>query len=168
MIPRALLASAALAMTLLAQPPKEPQFTDYPAAIDQTTSPAVPKFSTPGQRKFRTVIREGAAKGPNFAGHYTIVEWGCGTACVQIAVVDNKTGAVHDGPFGNLPKALLCVNANTDETGAGIFYRRNSSLLVVKGCPNFVGCAAFYYLWNGAEFKLLQRVKLKTAFACEP
>ena len=60
--------------------------------------PADPRFETPGQRMYRTMIRLATKKGPNFAGHYTVAEWGCGTACEQIAVVDSQTGNVFDGP----------------------------------------------------------------------
>jgi len=51
---------------------KLPSFSDYPATETFSGKPAAPLFQTAGQRKFRTMIREGAAKGPNFAGRYTI------------------------------------------------------------------------------------------------
>src|ERR1035438_1603912 len=47
-------------------------------------------------------MREGAAMGPNFAGHYTIVTWGCGSSCVSAVVVNANTGAVHRLPFSNI------------------------------------------------------------------
>src|SRR6266478_1051571 len=57
---------------------------------------ATPRLITPTQREFRTVIRRGAVKGPNFVGHYTVAEWGCGSNCVVYAVIDAITGAVYD------------------------------------------------------------------------
>lgn len=51
--------------------------------------------------------REWAAKGPSFAGNFTIAEWGCGTECEQIAIVDDKTGDVFDGPLGKLPRGIV-------------------------------------------------------------
>jgi len=71
---------------------KEPQFTEYPAPPLAPGKSADPKFATPGQRIFRTVIRDWTKKGPNLAGHFTIAEWGCGTGCEQIAIVDNQSG----------------------------------------------------------------------------
>ena len=60
------------------------RFEDYPVTAIFKGTPALPKLRL-GDRLFRTRIRKGAAKGPNFAGHYTIADWGCGTRCVSIA-----------------------------------------------------------------------------------
>jgi hypothetical protein len=124
-------------------------------------TPAAPKLATHGQRRFRTVIREGTRKGANFAGHYAIVEWGCGTACAQIAVVDVNSGDVYEGPFGILPKGVLYLGSNPEDDYVGMFYRRDSSLLVVRGCVNEKDGGAFYYAWVGARFKLLRRDPIK-------
>jgi hypothetical protein len=98
----------------------------------------------------------------NFAGHYAVVEWGCGTGCLQMAVVDLQSGDVYDGPF-----TLLCmINANDDETS--VVYHRDSSLFVVKGCPNEQYCGTYYYSWTGTQLKLLRRDPLKGSFTCAP
>jgi hypothetical protein len=38
--------------------------------------------------------------GPNFAGHFTIVELGCGTDCRFAFIADLATGKVYDFPYG--------------------------------------------------------------------
>jgi hypothetical protein len=48
--------------------------------------------SNPAAREYRTVIQNSASNGPNFAGHYTFVEWGCGSNCRRFAIVDAITG----------------------------------------------------------------------------
>ena len=65
---------------------------------------------------YRTKLREGAAAGPEFAGHYTVVLWGCGTGCQIVSVVDARTGRLSD-------QTLL--------TAGGVQYRRTSRLLYV-------------------------------------
>ena len=72
-----------------------PRFDQYPAlaTFNGSVAPADVR-SSPQVRLFRTRIREGAKQGPNFAGHYTIVFWGCGTGCVSLAIVDARTGKV--------------------------------------------------------------------------
>ncbi|NDK57219.1 hypothetical protein [Pontibacter fetidus] len=45
-------------------------------------------------RTFRTALREGLAKGVNFAGKYTVVTVGCGTACQQHFIVDRESGKI--------------------------------------------------------------------------
>src|SRR5215467_10781095 len=91
-----------------------PRAEDYkvPESENFSGKPAAPVFQTAGQRKFRTMIAEAAAKGPNFAGHYRIAEWGCGGGCVQFAVVDSRSGAIYDGPFGVLPAGYVSLSAD--------------------------------------------------------
>jgi len=79
-----------------------PRFESYPVVEKFKGTPARPILRTSEQRSYRTRIREGAKKGPNFAGHYTIVEWGCGSGCLSIAIVDAATGMVWDDPFHTL------------------------------------------------------------------
>jgi hypothetical protein len=136
---------------------KQPQFKDYP--VDGTFSgvPSPPIFRTPGQRMFRNVIKDGLKKGPNFAGRFTVAEWGCGTGCVSIAVVDNYSGAVYDGPVGSLPHAAIYLGPPPDPSLTGVFYRQDSRLLVIKGCPNWRDCGAYYYEWRENSFILLKR-----------
>src|SRR5260370_26522263 len=49
-----------------------PRFEVYPVTETFKGSPTPPNLRRPGDKLFRTKIREGAAKGPNYAGHYTI------------------------------------------------------------------------------------------------
>ena len=143
-----------------------PVFGDFLAHQSFTGIPAMPVLRTAGHRLFRTQIREAARKGPNFAGHYTIAEWGCGTSCVSLAVIDAETGVVHEGPFGALPNALLAYGKalRYDRDAKGEYqydelsYRLNSSLLIARGCPNDRNCAAYFYEWTGTQFKLLRKV----------
>lgn len=48
--------------------------------------------SAPYGRTFRTRLREGARGGPNFAGRFTLVMWGCGAPCQMVAVIDAESG----------------------------------------------------------------------------
>ena len=85
-----------------------PAFDQFPITETFNGKPAAPVLKEAEDRAFRTRIREGAAGGPNFAGHYTIVEWGCGAGCVSIATVDAKTGTVYHGLFHKL--VFTCNN----------------------------------------------------------
>ena len=124
-------------------------FDKYPAAEKFTGKPATPAITTRFQRLYRTMIREAAAKGPNFAGHFTIAQWGCGAGCVSIAIVDEKTGHVRDGPF----RALALKATDSPEP---LEFQIDSRLLIVHGCPEEKNCADYYYEWTGTMFKLLR------------
>jgi hypothetical protein len=67
-----------------------PSFKDYqvPALEIFKGQPAEPRFKTSGQRKFESRIHLAAGRGADFAGHFVIAQWGCGTGCVQVAVID--------------------------------------------------------------------------------
>jgi hypothetical protein len=49
-------------------------------------------------RQFHTVLREAASQGANFNGHYRMVGWGCGTNCIEWAVIDLIDGKVWFAP----------------------------------------------------------------------
>jgi hypothetical protein len=52
-----------------------------------------------GAREFRTVLQNGyKSDSSNFAGHYTFIQWGCGTSCQTSAIIDRQTGYIYSGP----------------------------------------------------------------------
>jgi hypothetical protein len=72
-----------------------PRFDDYPVGETYQGPLAEVDLSThEDARRYRTVIRAGAESGPNFAGHYTLVNWGCGSPCQMWAIIDAQSGSV--------------------------------------------------------------------------
>src|SRR5437667_5642687 len=69
-------------------------FSEFAVNEAFTGEPAAVILSSPEWRQYRTMLRSGAKKGPNFAGHFTVVQWGCGTTCLTGAIVDATTGKV--------------------------------------------------------------------------
>src|SRR5215813_9456978 len=130
------------------------KFEDYPAAADFKGKPAAPILATKSDRMFRTQIREAAKKGPNFAGHYTVAEWGCGSGCVALAVVDAVTGKIFAAPSGTL--ALPLPDSANGHEYQGPVYKVNSRLFIADGCPREVKCGTYYYEWSANRFKLLR------------
>ena len=100
--------------------------------------------SAPYGRMYRTKLREGAARGPNFAGRFTVVLWGCGTGCQIVAVVDARTGR---------------LSRQTLLTASGVEYRRDSRLLLADARTpeipdNCASCGTpAYYEWRGDRFE---------------
>jgi len=136
-----------------------PKFEDYPVTEVFRGAPAPPKLLRPGDRAFRTKIREGAANGPNFAGSYTIASWGCGSSCVSIAVVDARTGDVYSGPFDILGWGVALKYAGVPEDRyEPLSYELGSRLFMVRGCPEDGNCGSYFYEWEAPRFKLIGRV----------
>lgn len=85
---------------------------------------ASPNFKTDtASWLFRTQIRNQCrSKGINFAGHFTIVEWGCGSACKEIAIVDRINGKIN----------YSGILTNEDDSFFTLEYKRNSNLVVMN------------------------------------
>jgi hypothetical protein len=104
-----LLAAAAIAQSVdqHARKPGNWSFQHYPAVLDFTGQPAGPKIVTSIEHKYRTQIREQAQKGPNFAGHFTLANWGCGSPCLEFVIINAISGAIYDPDF-----TVGCANRN--------------------------------------------------------
>jgi hypothetical protein len=147
-----------------------PRLEDFPVKGEFLQRPAQPVI-TANDRHFRTQIQEAAKKGPNFAGHYTIVDWGCGSGCVSFVVVDAVSGRVrHVAPFAAIGIPYQGTADGRDYHG--LVYRLNSSLLVADGCPenadstdeNFEkNCGTRYYEWKQNRFVLVANVAVPAA-----
>lgn len=127
-----------------------PRFEDFPSGKHFNGVPASPKLIEPWAKRYRTRIREGVtkdyganrgyeyvrSKGPNFAGHYFVVNWGCGTGCLMMVIVDAVTGQVYPPPLsaGKLGTQTICV-PNLGLGWGDFDYRPNSRLFMMKTCP---------------------------------
>ena len=98
-----------------------PTYEDYPAVETFDGTPAqVNLASHPDANMFRTRLAEIPPYETRFAGHYRIVEIGCGTACQSIWAVDLIDGSVY---------SLFTASS-------GVAYRPDSRL-IVKNDPAF-------------------------------
>ena len=128
-----------------------PRFEDYPAGDTLRAAAVSPRLTSPDDQRFRTALRRGAAKGPNFAGAFTVVLWGCGTSCQTGAVIDGRTGRVW-----NLPQSL----------SRGAQYKLSSRLFVADPIPPepqpIEAPFVFYYEWRDSMFMLIDSVRAPT------
>ncbi|HEX3561010.1 MAG TPA: hypothetical protein VHU19_17550 [Pyrinomonadaceae bacterium] len=149
-----------LTTAALAQTSATPRFEDYNAPVYKGRPAPVTLNGSKEARNFRTQLREGAKQGVNFAGHYTLVSWGCGTACLQVALIDAKTGAVFFP--GELDGFGVWFWDNNDEA---LRFKPNSRLLVMSGFPASQGnkdepkSGLYYYEWTGSGLKLIRFVE---------
>lgn len=122
-----------------------PQFSDYPAVIWHGTPVSVDELTNSNEHTGYAPYTIDLKKNPNFAGHYMLITYSCGTDCQVGNIFDSKTGKdlgkiMSDGPDGfdfRLNSNLLFVSKfNKDDYGRGI---------------------KEYYLLKDGEFKLLFR-----------
>lgn len=137
-----------------------PSFKDYPAQGVFSGMPAKPKLTSARARMFRTNIRVQAAEGPNFGGHYRIAIWGCGTACIQFAIIDCKTGTVYFPPMAETVGAVVPPGQSEEM----LEYRFDSRLLIIAGAKDDSrkrrSVGRFFYEWKNGRLVLIRRVNL--------
>jgi len=146
--------------TSTAQRENPPRFEDFPVVEEfHGKLTRVDLSSHPNARTFRTRLREGAQKGPNFAGHYALVDWGCGNECGTSLIIDLQTGKVY-GLAEPLSKPPLGFSR-------GVSFRLTSKLLIVDPpCPkDYNPCVSFgmseepvrYYIMEKDGLRLIHK-----------
>ncbi len=138
-----------------------PRFEDYTVPAEKLDRPANPVLATRDAREFRTMLRQAAVKGPNFAGHFTVAVWGCGSACTDFGIIDVKSGRVFFAPDLRGISTFRVVEPDSQEPEYnGLRFRTGSRLLVVLGAPreDEARDGVAFYEWTGTELKLLRFV----------
>ncbi len=134
---------------------KLPKFEDFPASeFSNNKEIFVDINSDPIGRIYRSAIRSDVEYfGINFAGKYSIADWGCGSGCQDGVIVDADTGHVYEMP-------VLTTNGHEA--------RRDSRLLVQNPLAPGGGWMNDWYKmryweWTGKDFKLLGTYKVDLA-----
>jgi hypothetical protein len=109
-------------------------------------------------------IRENCKKGINFGGHYTAFERGCGAECLQLFIVDRKTGHIFTG-------------IGMEEGHYGYRFETNSTLLIANYYLFQAGSVRYYhdfycqpefYRWQKGRFKRLKKTLPESHYFEEP
>lgn len=139
------------------------EFANYPAEGKLAHRPAALKLTTPAARRYRTVLRTEAKEGANFNGHYRVAKWGCGTNCVQWAILDLDSGKVWMAP----QTLLSCWTPDLpehDDVTDWFEAHRDSRLLYVHDCtsdpPVRVWDRRRVYEWVGGRLRLVRTESL--------
>ncbi|QQS40526.1 MAG: hypothetical protein IPM63_14310 [Acidobacteriota bacterium] len=133
-----------------------PKFEDHKAEVWNGTVKAVNLDSHKDARMFRTRLTEAQKEGVNFAGHFILTYWGCGTNCLVGAVIDAKTGRVY---FPEQMAGLGVGLPGTDIEAEALEFKKDSSLVVVRGALSDDERVGTHYLvWEGNGFRQLNFV----------
>ena len=143
---------------------KTPSFNQYSSKIEKAKTKTIDFSSHKNARTFRTNLKNALKDGVNFAGHYILTTWGCGTNCSDSAIIDARSGKVF------FPKELEGAGFGfcelNDETEP-LVYKSNSRLLVLSGFKGGdlnsekTACGIYYFEWTGTSFKKVGFVKKK-------
>src|SRR5260221_1470599 len=146
------------------RPPSAAELANYPAGTRLVRHAAAPRLTTRAARRYRTVLRDEATKGPNFNGHYRLAEWGCGTNCVEWAILNLTTGKVWMAPEP-LQSCWTPDLPEHDDVTDWFEMHVDSSLLYVHDCvsnpPVRVWDRRRGYEWREGKLQLVRTEALK-------
>jgi hypothetical protein len=134
-----LFSSAVLADTI---PPECPGFDKY-RVKEIFPGPYVnpDTDNSPTGKRFRSVIQNGYVQKPDFAGHYRVVSWGCGSNCHVFVLVDMKTGKIINAPGPAAIDAEYYVHS-------AVFVIDPQDMIKESGADLYV---TEYFLWDEAS-----------------
>jgi hypothetical protein len=140
--------------------PQEPKFDQFKVTSIYKGPTRLPDFQRRDRQfaDFRTRLRDGLKAGPNFAGHYSVVQFGCGTGCSRVYLADNRTGKVFEFPRGG-----------EDNQHLDLSFKLDSRMLVAQWSSGFGDndqCVLEYLIWERDEAKPLATKTLGAADVC--
>jgi hypothetical protein len=139
-----------------------PRFEDFrvPTPIPSRQGPTYVANHVPD---FEKEILEVAKEGPDFAGHFVVERFTCGSACASFVIVNVGTSKI----FYNHLNVAYSFCSWGYEPGAELMYRPDSRLLIVNGAIETYSptkgevrgpCGHFYFLWDGHALKQIHSV----------
>lgn len=141
-------------------------FSTKKAPLDFTSNKTAKTFKTKITQSYKTAKID-------FASYYTTIIWGCGTGCINGAMVDVRDGKVYDLPLNSNNAYSGCfANATNDDKEDRYEINKNSSLFITRICeeadtkkPNQKRQTKTYFvnIWNEKtkKFKLEKKVIVK-------
>lgn len=144
---------------------KTPSFRQYSSKIEKAKTKAIDFSSHKRARTFRTNLTNALKDGVNFAGHYVLATWGCGTNCSDSGIIDARNGRVY------FPKELGGIGIGFCEIDyenvEPLAFKPDSRLLVLSGFKGGdlnsekTSCGIYYFEWTGTALKQVGFVKKK-------
>lgn len=107
-------------------------------------------------RQFRTVIRDGMKDGADFAGQYSVVQYGCGAGCSFAVIADNRTGQLFDFPRGGEDNMYMTLQ-----------YARDSRLIAAQWASyDDKACHLDFFEWKNGKAELISSRKFGAVEDC--
>lgn len=153
------LCTALTAVLAAGQEARSVDFARYSARVEAHLAKNIDFPNSPEASTFRTRLRDALKDGVNFAGHFVLAGWGCGTGCTNGAVIDARNGRVY------FPDELAGVGGYDEPDGKTFTFQKNSRLLIIRGTPGpdredapSRKQGTYYYEWLSNRFRLIKFV----------
>ena len=129
-------------------------------------------LTTRAERLFRTRLLEASKEPPNFATHYRLTIWGCGSECASGAIIDLATGQIIAPPLAKSGNPVMHFNVcQSAYEGFGVDTRLDSKLLILRCGLNFDEQLkrnipdVYYFLLDGQAFREVLHLHGKEALS---
>lgn len=139
---------------------KTPTFKQYAVKVEKAKAKKINFASHKRAKTFRTNLSNALKEGVNFAGHYVLASWGCGTNCGDHGIIDARTGNVY------FPEELEGIGIGFCEIDyeniEPVAFKPDSRLLVLSGfkggdlSSENASCGIYYFEWTGTKLKQLK------------
>jgi hypothetical protein len=138
---------------------QRPNFKQYPVSDYYKGLTHKPKFRN-NDHYYRTIIWSTSGLKPNFAGHYIVSTFGCGTECIRGFIFDAKTGYVTWFPY-------YIASANSDYFDP-LDFKVDSSLIMFRGRPDEERPnGEYYYNFKNGKFLPIAVISLPDDYVGE-
>jgi hypothetical protein len=148
---------------------RAPKFESYPEHEVYVGGLATPKYSPSMEVRYKREIRNNyvVETKPNFAGHFVLLHWSCGSACIEMAIVDAKSGDIYSPPITDegigIQRFFLpyLTHLNGGSSGPILQFKPDSRLFIIKcNHGNEWKGYTYYFLWKQNKWELLRRAPL--------
>lgn len=151
--------TAVLLLAAVAAAPAPAQdFERYPAPAVYKGPLKFPDFKGRDKnfRLMRTRLRDGVKQGPNFAGHYALIQFGCGAGCSAALITDVASGKVYAAPRGGEENMYMTLK-----------FKPTSALLHARWYAYAdQKCFVEEFVWRNQKFDLLSKTEVGGEDAC--
>lgn len=160
----AVIALDLLATMLAAQ--RRPRFEDYPVQENWDGRRAPLQLRSASERLFKTNLRNAAAEPPNFAGHYVLATWGCGSNCAAGAFIDLATGRIMQPPHTHGSTGWeRWIFKGGMYNGSALTTRVDSRLFLLRTGLNYIEEIddvvpdSYYFVLESGRFRLIRHIR---------
>jgi len=142
-----------------------PSFSKFPAFVEKARVRSVNFKNDAAARSFHTRLSDALRGGVNFAGHYVVAGWGCGTGCISGAIIDARNRKVLWPLEFNALGVWYDGNNYVDKP---VEYRKNSRLLIIRGSPGVKDNepefpnGEYFYEWTGRTLRFVKFIPYRS------
>lgn len=154
--------SALACLSMYGQNEMIPKFSAFTVTVEKAKANSIDFKKNAEARTFRTRLSEALKGGVNFAGHFVVAGWGCGTGCISGAIIDGRTGNVFWPEQFN---AFGVFYSDGNYADPPVEYKKNSRLLIIHGIPGEATDDApakpsgdYYYEWKNNRLRQVKFV----------